>query len=193
MSLHRIIGYGVLTIAVWKLIQRQAFKKANTLNVSGPDKDHWFKGAIHCSPASKFYTRDTHLHEGNLQSMFVDGFERCLKLAADYGGAVKIHSLFGVRGMYCYSITHNHDSDVVASRKNGCTYQTRAHSIISLLRTNMSLRRMMYFYCKRQPLFKYYLQLTLLELQPTHVRRRSYFYARWNQFLGYCEYVLIVA
>jgi hypothetical protein len=40
------------------------------------------------------------MNPGNLESMFVDGFERCLKVAADYGGAVKIHALFGVRGMY---------------------------------------------------------------------------------------------
>ena len=37
---------------------------------------------------------------GNLESMIVDGFERCLKVAADYGGAVRIHALFGVRGMH---------------------------------------------------------------------------------------------
>jgi hypothetical protein len=46
MSLHQIIGYGILTLAVWKLIQRRAFTKANSLNVSGPDKDHWFKGSL---------------------------------------------------------------------------------------------------------------------------------------------------
>jgi hypothetical protein len=32
--------------------------------------------------------------------MFLDGFERCLEVAADYGGAVKIHALFGVREMH---------------------------------------------------------------------------------------------
>jgi len=45
MSLYQIIGYGVLTLTVWKLIQRRALK-ANSLNVSGPDKDHWFKGSL---------------------------------------------------------------------------------------------------------------------------------------------------
>lgn len=36
---------------------------------------------------------------GNMESMFVDGFQRCLDIAAEYGGAVKIHALFGVRVM----------------------------------------------------------------------------------------------
>ncbi|OJA08679.1 hypothetical protein AZE42_01173 [Rhizopogon vesiculosus] len=80
MSLPRIIAYGVLTLAVWKLIQRRASRKANALNVAGPEKDHWFKG--------------------NLESMFVDGFERSLKVAADYGGLVKIHGLFGEKWLY---------------------------------------------------------------------------------------------
>jgi len=50
---------------------------------------------------------DPHVHgctfnsiAGNLDSMLMDGFERCLKVAADYGGAVRIHALFGVRGMH---------------------------------------------------------------------------------------------
>jgi len=43
-SLPQVIGYGVLTLAVWKLIQRWASRKANALNVAGPEKEHWWKG-----------------------------------------------------------------------------------------------------------------------------------------------------
>jgi hypothetical protein len=50
------------------------------------------------------------MNTGNLESMFVDGFDRCLKVAADYGGVVKIHGLFGVREMhYPASITYDYD------------------------------------------------------------------------------------
>jgi hypothetical protein len=37
-----------------------------------------------------------------MDSIVVDSFDRCLKLAEDYGGAVKFHALFGVRGMHPY-------------------------------------------------------------------------------------------
>ncbi|KAG0694815.1 cytochrome P450 [Suillus ampliporus] len=79
-ALAQLLGYGVLTLAVWKLVQRRASRKANALNVAGPDAEHWWKG--------------------NLELMFVDSFERCLKVAVDYGGAVKIHALFGEEWLY---------------------------------------------------------------------------------------------
>lgn len=80
MAFAQLIGYGVLTLAVWKLIQRRASKKANALDVAGLEKEHWWKG--------------------NMESMFVDGFQRCLDIAAEYGGAVKIHALFGEEWLY---------------------------------------------------------------------------------------------
>lgn len=81
MAFAQLIGYGVLTLAVWKLVQRRASKKvANALDVAGPEKEHWWKG--------------------NMESMFVDGFQRCLDIAAEYGGAVKIHALFGEEWLY---------------------------------------------------------------------------------------------
>ncbi|KAG1723804.1 cytochrome P450 [Suillus lakei] len=80
MLFTQLIGYGVLTLAVWKLVWRRASRKANTLDVAGPEKEHLWKG--------------------NMESMFVDGFQRCLKVAADYGGAVKIHALFGEEWLY---------------------------------------------------------------------------------------------
>ncbi|KAG1734666.1 cytochrome P450 [Suillus paluster] len=79
-ALAQLLGYGVLTLAVWKLIQRRASRQANALNVAGPEKEHWWKG--------------------NLELMFVDSFERCLKVAMDYGGAVKIHAFFGEEWLY---------------------------------------------------------------------------------------------
>ncbi|KAG0707374.1 cytochrome P450 [Suillus ampliporus] len=75
MSFPQIIGYSVLTLAIWKLVQRRISRKANTLNVAGPPKDHWWKG--------------------NAERIFVDSFEPCLKVAAEYGGAVKVHTFFG--------------------------------------------------------------------------------------------------
>ncbi|KAG2146016.1 cytochrome P450 [Suillus bovinus] len=80
MTFAQLIGYGVLTIAVWKLAQRRAYRKANALDVAGPEKEHWWKG--------------------NVESMFVDGFQRCLDIAAEYGGAVKVHALFGDKWLY---------------------------------------------------------------------------------------------
>lgn len=80
MTFAQLIGYGVLTLAVWKLAQRRASKKVNALDVAGPEKEHWWKG--------------------NMESMFVDGFQRCLDLATEYGGAVKIHALFGEEWLY---------------------------------------------------------------------------------------------
>ncbi|KAG2036047.1 cytochrome P450 [Suillus americanus] len=80
MTFARLVGYGVLTLVVWKLVQRHASRKVNALDVAGPEKEHWWKG--------------------NMESMFVDGFQRCLDIAADYGGAVKIHALFGEEWLY---------------------------------------------------------------------------------------------
>lgn len=80
MSFPRLIGYGVLALAVWKLVRRLASRKANVLDVAGPESDHWWKG--------------------NMESVFVDSFERCLKIAADYGGAIKIHALFGEEWLF---------------------------------------------------------------------------------------------
>ncbi|KAG2345549.1 cytochrome P450 [Suillus weaverae] len=80
MSFPHLIGYSVLTFAVWKLVQRRASRKANTLDVAGPASEHWLKG--------------------NMESICVDGFERCLKIAADYGGAIKIHAFFGDKWLY---------------------------------------------------------------------------------------------
>jgi cytochrome P450 len=80
MAFAQLIGYGVLTLVVWKLVQRRASGKANALDVAGPEKEHWWKG--------------------NMESMVVDGFQRCLDIAADYGGAVKIHALFGEEWLY---------------------------------------------------------------------------------------------
>jgi hypothetical protein len=52
----------------------------------------------------------TFINTGNLESMFVDGFERSLKVAADYGGAVKIHALFGVREIHLPArLMHDYD------------------------------------------------------------------------------------
>lgn len=45
-----------------------------------------------------------------MEPMFVDGFERHLKVSAEYGGAVKL-DLYGVREIVS-CITHVHDSDV---------------------------------------------------------------------------------
>ncbi|KAG1723805.1 cytochrome P450 [Suillus lakei] len=80
MSFAQLIGYGVLTLVVWKLVQRWASRKVNELNVAGPEKENWWKG--------------------NIESMFVDSFERSLKVAADYGGAVKIPVFFGGESLY---------------------------------------------------------------------------------------------
>ncbi|KAG1734665.1 cytochrome P450 [Suillus paluster] len=83
MTFPQLIGYTVLTLlthAVWKLVQRWASRKANALNVAGPEKEHWWKG--------------------NLESIFLDSFDRCLQVAVDYGGAVKIHALFGEEWLY---------------------------------------------------------------------------------------------
>ncbi|KAG2345548.1 cytochrome P450 [Suillus weaverae] len=80
MTFAQLIGYGVLILAAWKFVQRRASRKANDLDVAGPEKDHWWKG--------------------NMESMFVDGFQRCLDIAADYGGAVRIHALFGEKWLY---------------------------------------------------------------------------------------------
>jgi len=46
------------------------------------------------------YRMLTVINTGNMESVFMDSFERCLKIAADYGGAIKIHALFGVRDMH---------------------------------------------------------------------------------------------
>ncbi|OAX34745.1 cytochrome P450 [Rhizopogon vinicolor AM-OR11-026] len=73
MTLPQIIGYGLLTLAIWKLVRRRA-----TLNLAGPEKDHWLKGL----PFSSMR------------------FQRYLKIAADYGKAVKIHGLFGQELFY---------------------------------------------------------------------------------------------
>ncbi|KAG2121145.1 cytochrome P450 [Suillus cothurnatus] len=75
-----LIGYSVLTLAVWKLIRRRASRKADALDVAGPESEHWWKG--------------------NMESVFMDSFERCLKIAADYGGAIKIHALFGEEWLF---------------------------------------------------------------------------------------------
>ncbi|KAG2352079.1 cytochrome P450 [Suillus spraguei] len=75
MSFPHLIGYGILIFTVWKLVRRRASRKANALDVAGPKNEHWLKG--------------------NLESVLVDSFDRCLKMAADYGGVIKIHALFG--------------------------------------------------------------------------------------------------
>jgi hypothetical protein len=47
MAFAQLIGYGVLTLAVWKLVQRRASKKVvNALDVAGPEKEHWWKGQL---------------------------------------------------------------------------------------------------------------------------------------------------
>ncbi|OJA16324.1 hypothetical protein AZE42_08377 [Rhizopogon vesiculosus] len=40
------------------------------------------------------------MNTGNVESIFVDGFERCLEVAADYGGVVKIYGVFGDEWLY---------------------------------------------------------------------------------------------
>ncbi|OAX38825.1 cytochrome P450, partial [Rhizopogon vinicolor AM-OR11-026] len=82
MFLPQIIGYGVLTLAVFKLIQRRASRKSIALNVAGPESDHWLKG--------------------NVESMFVDGFERCLEVAADYGGLSRMIMMCGLQDEWLY-------------------------------------------------------------------------------------------
>ncbi|KAG1829189.1 cytochrome P450 [Suillus variegatus] len=80
MTLAQLIGYSVLTFAAWKLVRRHASRKANALDVAGPDKQHWWKG--------------------NMEWLFVDGFQRCLDVAAEFGGAVRIPVLFGEEWLY---------------------------------------------------------------------------------------------
>ncbi|KAG2033844.1 cytochrome P450 [Suillus americanus] len=63
MSFPHLNGHSVLTLSVWKPLQRRVSRKANALDVAGPESEHCF--------------------------------ERCLKIVADYGGAIKIHALFG--------------------------------------------------------------------------------------------------
>ncbi|KAJ8582470.1 hypothetical protein M405DRAFT_564241 [Rhizopogon salebrosus TDB-379] len=46
MSLPQIVGYSLLTLAIWKLVQRRASRKATGLNVAGPHKDHWLTGLL---------------------------------------------------------------------------------------------------------------------------------------------------
>jgi hypothetical protein len=99
MAFAQLIGYGVLTLAVWKLVQRRASKKANALDVAGPEKEHWWKGQISWRSVQHVGCSHKFIGAGNMESMFVDGFQRCLDIAAKYGGAVKIHALFGVRVM----------------------------------------------------------------------------------------------
>jgi hypothetical protein len=98
MTFAQLIGYSVLTLAVWKFVQRRASRKASALDVAGPEKEHWWKGQLSWRSVHWMFT---FVGAGNMESMFVDGFQRCLDIAADYGGAVKIHALFGVRVM-CY-------------------------------------------------------------------------------------------
>jgi cytochrome P450 len=80
MTLPHLIGYSVLTLTVWKLVRIWASRKANALDVAGLEKEHWLKG--------------------NMDSIVVDSFDRCLKLAEDYGGAVKFHALFGEEWLF---------------------------------------------------------------------------------------------
>ncbi|KAG2078937.1 cytochrome P450 [Suillus decipiens] len=80
MTFAQLIGYGVLTVVVWKLVQRRASRKARLLDVAGPEKEHWLKG--------------------NLESIMGDGFQYCIDIAADYGGAVKIPIFFGQEWLY---------------------------------------------------------------------------------------------
>lgn len=42
----------------------------------------------------------TFIGVGNMEWLFVDGFQRCLDVAAEFGGAVRIPVLFGVRVMH---------------------------------------------------------------------------------------------
>ncbi|KAG2036791.1 cytochrome P450 [Suillus americanus] len=87
MSFPHLIGYSVLTLAVWKLVRRRASRKANALDVAGPETEHWWKGWVS-------------LAFSNMESVFMDSFEYCLKIAAHYGGAVKIHAMFGEEWLF---------------------------------------------------------------------------------------------
>jgi hypothetical protein len=108
MAFAQLIGYGVLTLVVWKLVQRRASGKANALDVAGPEKEHWWKGQLSLAVCPVPYRTLTFIDAGNMESMVVDGFQRCLDIAADYGGAVKIHALFGVRVIPSPCIRHHY-------------------------------------------------------------------------------------
>lgn len=55
MTLAQLIGYSVLTFAAWKLVRRHASRKANALDVAGPDKQHWWKGQFSLAVSSVTY------------------------------------------------------------------------------------------------------------------------------------------
>lgn len=73
MSLPQIIGYSLLTLAVWKLVQRRS-RKTTALNVAGPQKDHWLTGTLEV----KFQAWDAHVYKYRKPEVNVPGWFRTL-------------------------------------------------------------------------------------------------------------------
>lgn len=74
MSLSQVCGIGIFSVlALWKIFWGSS-RKYN-IDLDGPKEVHWLTG--------------------NVRALFEDGLDHCVKLAEQYGGAVKLQSLYG--------------------------------------------------------------------------------------------------
>lgn len=95
MSLLQALGSLFLGLVLWKIVKRITAPKRPSIDVAGPEKDHWLKGQLGVlgSPESHRLRGVV----GNYHRLFQDGLEYNLRLIEKYGGAIKIHALLGVR------------------------------------------------------------------------------------------------
>lgn len=74
MSLSQLCGIGILSVLVlWKMFGGSSTKY--NIDLDGPREVHWLTG--------------------NVRKVFEGGLDYCMKIAEQYGGAVKLQSLYG--------------------------------------------------------------------------------------------------
>ncbi|KAG1744162.1 cytochrome P450 [Suillus paluster] len=79
MALLRVCGSSIFAFIIWRLIKRYRTPKSPLAHILGPKKEHWLKGNFH--------------------RIFQDGLRYNLDLVKQYGGAVKIYALLGVKAL----------------------------------------------------------------------------------------------
>jgi cytochrome P450 len=74
MSLFQVCVIGILSVlAFWKMFVRSS--RRYNIDLDGPKETHWLTG--------------------NVRKLFEDGLDYCVEMAEQYGGAVKLQSLYG--------------------------------------------------------------------------------------------------
>lgn len=100
MSLSQLCGIGILSVLVLWMFGGSS-RKYN-IDLDGPKEVHWLTGFwlwLH----SVCHTSDLRM-PGNVRKVFEGGLDYCMKIAEQYGGAVKLQSLYGVSSdMQCWS------------------------------------------------------------------------------------------